>query len=123
MRKLHDLDDEIGRAERRIELHRDGLSANMHAARVRGNRTLTSPSVLLGAVVFGFLVDRLGRLKPKPRADKPPKSGVNGIVAGLAAAALRSALSNPKTWQSMRDAFGRRKQIGTARELPQPPMR
>ena len=122
MRKLRDLDDEITRAERRLELRRDGVNASLYAARARGSRVLTSPGVLLGAVVFGFLIDRLGRLKPK--ANKAQRSGFSGIVAGLAAAALRSALSNPKAWQSIRNTFAGRKQVSTAPPaLPHAPRR
>ena len=65
MRKLRDLDEDIRRAERRLEARREELNLNLLVSRVRARRTLTSPGVLLGAVVAGFLVDRLGRLRPR----------------------------------------------------------
>lgn len=123
MRKLKDLDEEIRRAERRLEARRDDLNLNLYVSRVRARRTLSSPQVLIGAVVAGFLLERLGRLKPRRAREQPARSGMSGIVAGLAAAALRSAMSNPSVWQSLRQWWSSRKAATTisATSRPAPP--
>ncbi|HZP86514.1 MAG TPA: hypothetical protein VFB54_06815 [Burkholderiales bacterium] len=102
MRKLHDLDEEIRRAEQRLEARRKELNLDLYVSRIRARRSLSSPHVLIGAVVVGFLIERLGRLRPSKHREPKMASGMSGIVAGLAAAALRSALSNPSVWQSLR---------------------
>lgn len=111
MRKLHDLDEEIARAERRLEVRRDELSERLDRLRNGTRRRLASPAVLMGALAAGFLIDRLGRLKTR-RAEGATKAGAAGVFAGLAAAALRAAIANPRVWESLRGAWrGRRTQV------------
>jgi hypothetical protein len=99
MRRLRDLDEEIARAERRLETRRDALSDRLYDVRQCGRRALAAPGTLFGALVFGFLVDRVGRLRRNPQPAH--RAGVAGLLAGLAAAALRGAIANPKLWQAL----------------------
>ena len=109
MRRLRSLDAEISRTERRLEARRDDLNLDLFACRVRARRAVASPKVLLGAVVAGFLIDRLGRLKPRRSHSRDRGGAGSGIIAGLAAAALRSVLANPQMWQTLREAWARRR--------------
>jgi len=114
MRSLESLDDEIRETERRLALRRLELSANLHASRERARRSLTSPGMLIGAVVAGFVIERLGRL----RSSRPARSqeqgrsgmsgGMSGLAAGIGAAAVRAVMSNPQLWHSARELWARR---------------
>lgn len=123
MRKLRDIDDEIHRAEERLAILRDDLNVNLQASRLRARRTLSSPQVLFGAVAAGFLLDRLSRRKrhrgPERRARS---SSMSGIVAGVAAAALRAAISNPSMWRNVKQWWGERNaEAHRAVKQPLPP--
>lgn len=111
MRKLTDIDHEIYRAEKRLAHLRDELNVNLETSRLRARRTLSSPRVLLSAVVAGFLLDRLSRRKPHRGEDRRARgsSGMAGIAAGLAAAALRAAVSNPSMWRNAKHWWDTRK--------------
>jgi hypothetical protein len=122
MRTLRDLDEEIERAERRLSARREHLNESLQSSRTRTRRSLASPQVLAAAFVAGFLIERLGRsAAPKSSAPQAKAAGgIAGIAAGLAAAALRAALSNPKLWESMRNAWARRAEakIGMGYTVP-----
>ncbi len=121
MRRLRSLDAEIARTERRLEARRDDLNLDLFSCRVRARRAVASPKVLLGAVVAGFLIDRLGRLKPRRVRSRERGGAGSGIIAGLAAAALRSVLANPQMWQTLREAWARRRgAMRTSPALPPP---
>jgi hypothetical protein len=107
MRTLRDLDDQIGRAERRLAARREHLNESLENSRARTRVSLASPKVLAAAFVTGFVLERLGRLRPRGGRQRQASSGA-GIAAGLAAAALRSALGNPKLWDTVRGAWKRR---------------
>lgn len=103
MRSIHDLDEEIRRAEQRLQRRRQELSWNLHASRERTRRSLASPAALLSALAAGFVVERLGRLRPAHTNGGDAairRSGMAGLMVGLGAAALRTALSNPQLWRS-----------------------
>jgi hypothetical protein len=113
MRSLDSLDDEIRETERRLALRRLELTAHLQSTRVRARRSLTSPGMLIGAVVAGFLIERLGRLRPaRPAhaesAEAVKRTGIAGLAAGIGAAAVRAALSNPQLWHSAREMWARR---------------
>ena len=108
MRTLRDLDEKIGRAERRLAARREHLNASLASSRARTRVSLASPKVIAAAFVAGFVLDRLGRMRPRSGESQHRGSAVSGIVAGLAAAALRAALSNPRVWDSIRNAWARR---------------
>jgi hypothetical protein len=109
MRTLRDLDEEIERAERRLETRRQHLNESLQSSRTRTRRSLASPPVLAAALVAGFLIERLGRARgSRQGAPQGKAAGMAGIAAGLAAAALRAALSNPRLWTSVRNAWARR---------------
>lgn len=111
MRKLRDLDEEIARAERRVEARRDGLSDSLYDVRLCVRRAMSAPRTLFGALAFGFVIDRLGRLRRRGAAV-PHRVGVAGLVAGLAAAALRGAIANPSVWQALQARWrGRRRPL------------
>lgn len=110
MRKLRDIDHEIQRAERRLATLRDELNINLQASRARARRTLSSPQMLLSALAAGFLLDRMSRRKSDHNEGRRTRgSGMSGVVAGLAAAALRAAISNPSLWRSACQWWGARK--------------
>jgi len=111
MRSLDSLDDEIRETERRLALRRVELSAHLQTSRERARRSLTSPGMLIGAVVAGFVIERLGRLRPARPAQTEEtfkRTGMAGLAAGIGAAALRTALSNPQLWHSAREMWARR---------------
>lgn len=110
MHKLTDLDREIYRAERRLNTLRDELNVNLEASRLGVWKKLSSPKALLGAVAVGFLLDRMSRRKKHVGdAGGMRASGMSGIAAGLAAAALRAAISNPSMWRGVRQWWSTRK--------------
>lgn len=109
MRKLSDIDDEIHRAEQRLAILRDDLNVNLQASRLRARRTLSSPRVLFGAVAAGFLLDRMSRRKRHRGPERRGRSsGMSGIIAGVAAAALRAAISNPSMWRDVKQWWSAR---------------
>ncbi len=108
MRTLRDLEEKIGRAERRLAARREHLNASLASSRARTRVSLASPKVIAAAFVAGFVLDRLGRIRPRSGRSQYQGSAVSGIVAGLAAAALRAALANPRVWDSIRNAWARR---------------
>jgi hypothetical protein len=110
MRSLDSLDDEIRETERRLALRRLELTTHLQTTRERARRSLTSPGMLIGAVVTGFVIERLGRLRPaRPaQADAVTRTGMAGLAAGIGAAAVRAALSNPQLWHSAREMWTRR---------------
>jgi hypothetical protein len=109
MRTLRDLDDEIARAERRLAARREHLTESLQHSRARTRVSLASPKVLAAAFVVGFGLERLSRLRSRGSRQQPRKgSSASGIVAGLAAAALRAAIGNPKVWETVRNAWSRR---------------
>jgi hypothetical protein len=109
MRTLRDLDDQIGRAERRLAARREHLNLSLASSRRRTRVSLASPKVVAAAFVAGFLLERVTRMRPKKAKAPHQGSGASGIVAGLAAAALKAALGNPKVWESVRGMWSRRK--------------
>lgn len=111
MRTLRDLDDEIGRAERRLAARRKHLNESLAVSRTRTRVSLASPKVLAAAFAAGFLLDRLGRLRPRSKRAERKGSAGSGIVAALAAAALRAVLGNPKVWSSLRDMWAKRSAV------------
>jgi hypothetical protein len=115
MRTLRDLDDEIGRAERRLQARREHLNESLSTSRARTRVSLGSPRLLAAAFVVGFLLERLGRMRPRRGAQAGHASPGAGIAAGLAAAALRAGLSNPKLWEAVRGAWSRRADAKLAR--------
>jgi hypothetical protein len=108
MRTLRDLDDEIGRAERRLAARRKHLSESFAVSRSRTRVSLASPKILAAAFAVGFLLDRLGRLRSRAARSQRQASASSGIAAALAAAALRAVLGNPKLWAALRDRWARR---------------
>lgn len=108
MRTLRDLDDQIGRAERRLAARREHLNESLESSRARTRVSLASPKVLAAAFVTGFVLERLGRLRPRGGGRQRHASSGAGIAAGLAAAALRAALANPKLWEALRGTWKRR---------------
>lgn len=114
MLSIHDLDEEIRQAEQRLEHRREALNWNLYTSRERTTRSLTSPGMLIGALLAGFLVERLGRSQPAHDGDgatnggavSVQRTGIAGLAAGLGAAAFRSALRNPQVWNSVRDLWG-----------------
>jgi hypothetical protein len=100
MRKLRDLDEEIARAERRLETRRDALSDSLYGARLCARRAMSAPKTLLGALALGFMIDRLGRLR-SGGTRTAHRAGIAGLLAGLGAAALRGVIANPGLWQAL----------------------
>jgi hypothetical protein len=119
MRTLRDLDDEIGRAERRLAARREHLNESLTYSRSRTRVSLGSPKVLLGAFVAGFLLDRLARIRSRTSRRQPRQgSAASGIAAALAAAAVRAVLGNPKAWSSLREMWARRQSRQPQRHTP-----
>ncbi len=112
MRSLHDLDAEIRATEGRLEQRRLDLRRDLSASRERTRRGLASPGMLMTALVLGFSIERLGRLRRAHRtvnAGTMQRTGMAGLAAGLGAAAVRTVLANPALWQSMRALWAQRK--------------
>lgn len=110
MRSLHDLDAEIRATELRLAQRRQELNRDLQVSRERTRRTLASPAMLVGALVTGFVIERLGRVR-RVRKTAPRSSGggrMAGLAAGLGAAALRMAVSNPQLWRSARTFWEKR---------------
>jgi hypothetical protein len=122
MRTLRDLDDEIGRAERRLQARREHLNESLSTSRVRTRVSLGSPRMLLAAFAVGFVLERLGRMRPRRSAQAGQAGTGAGIAAGLAAAALRAGLSNPKLWEAVRSAWSRRADSKLARTQASSPV-
>jgi hypothetical protein len=116
MRKLRDLDEEIARVERRLEAGRDALSDRLYDARLCARRTVSAPGALVGALAFGFIIDRLGRLRRRG-AQRAQRASMAGLVAGLAAAALRGAIANPRLWQALQARWRGRAQPSHTRSF------
>lgn len=111
MRSLQDLDTEILATEARLAQRRLDLGRDLSRSRERTRNRLASPGMLLGALAAGFAVERLGRLRPRRGADAAAiqRTGIAGLSAGLGAALVRAALSNPGMWQSLHAAWEHRR--------------
>jgi hypothetical protein len=122
MRTLRDLDDEIARAERRLAARRKHLTTTLAVSRSRTRVSLASPKVLAAAFAAGFLLDRLGRVR-RHGGRAQQRSASSGIIAALAAAAVRAVLGNPKVWSTLRDMWARRTAGGSYEPLHPPAAR
>lgn len=111
MRSLQDLDTEIRATEARLAQRRFDLGRDLSRSRERTRNRLASPAMLLGALAAGFALERLGRLRPRRGADAAAiqRTGIAGLSAGLGAALVRAALSNPGMWQSLHAAWEHRR--------------
>jgi len=110
MRSLHDLDAEIRATELRLATRRQELNRDLRVSRERTRRTLASPAMLVGALVSGFVLERIGRVRRVRKSARAKGGGgrMAGLVAGLGAAALRMAVANPQVWKSARALWERR---------------
>lgn len=101
---MKSIDAEISAVEQRIRAHKVALAYAADAARQRAAKRLTSPAVLAGAVVLGFLAASLLRRKktPAPAPDRRKSVRDQGTKKGFA---LGTLLMTGATWL-VRSQFG-----------------
>jgi hypothetical protein len=85
------IDEEIRETENRIALERVALEDAVHGCSNSLREAVASPKTLLAVLGVGFAVGKIlfsGKKQPAPVIVQPPKSGILGVLTGLAGTAM-----------------------------------
>jgi hypothetical protein len=89
---LNTIDDQIREVENRIAVERIALDDAIAGCTHTLKETVTSPKTLLAVLGVGFAVGKIMfRGKPQPQAAPPKKTGVVGLLTGVAGTAISLA--------------------------------
>ena len=89
---LNTIDDQIREVENRIAVERIALDDAIAGCAHTLKETITSPKTLLAVLGVGFAVGKvMFRDKPQPQAAPAKKTGVLGLLTGVAGTALSLA--------------------------------